>query len=262
MPDMPPPITIAVATDNKISTLADALRSARACPWCDELLVFDSGSTDGSLDVARQLADRVEHHEWTTYADSKQRMCRAARNDWVFILDADEQITPELAGEVAALSDEAFARHPVMTMPRRNYLLGRHVRAWDPDRQNRLFDRTRVHWPDRAIHDERKPTEGTPRALAGCILHNPGVDDWRDYFDGRRYEDRVDKLARELYAAGKRVGCLDLLVRPNIAFLKYFILKGGFLQGAFGVLVAQKASVSVQLKYARLWHLQQTGGKG
>jgi len=259
---MTPPITIAVATDDKISTIADALKSARACAWCDELLVFDSGSTDGTADVARELADRVEFHEWTTYADSKRRMCEAAKNDWVFILDADEQITPELDAEIAALPDAAFAAHPVMTMPRRNYLLGRHVKAWDPDRQNRLFDRTRVNWPDRSVHDERKPTEGSERALSGAILHNPAVDDWTDYFDGPRYADRIDKLAREMYAAGKRVGFMGLWHRPYIAFVKYFVLKGGFLQGTFGLLIAQKAAVSTQLKYARLWHLQQTQGKG
>jgi len=259
---MAPPITIAVATDDKISTIADALNSARACPWCDELLVFDSGSTDGSADVAKELADRVEFHEWTTYADSKRRMCEAARNDWVFILDADEQITPELAAEIDALPDNAFPDHPVMTMPRKNYLLGRHVKAWDPDRQNRLFDRTRVAWPDRSIHDERKPTEGSERALSSAILHNSTVNDWHGYFDGPRYADRIDKMAREMYDAGKRVGFVGLWLRPPLALFKYFILKGGFTQGAFGLVIAQKAAVFTQLKYARLWHLQQTEGRG
>ncbi len=259
---MAPPISICIAARDEQDKIRAALESARACRWCDELVVFDSGSTDQTVPIATQLADRVVHHTWTNYADSKRRMTEAAANDWVFILDADEQITPQLAAEIESLGEDAYAANAVMTMPRRNYLLGRHVRAWDPDRQNRLFDRRRVHWPDRAVHDERKPIAGGTRALAGPLLHNATVDDFRDYFDGPRYAARTDALAREMYNAGRRVAYLDLLLRPAIAFCKYYLLKGGFLQGTFGLLIAQKASLSVQLKYARLWHLQQQAGRG
>lgn len=256
---MAPPISICIAACNEQAKIQPALESARACPWCSELLVFDSGSTDRTVEIARSIADRVEFHEWTTYADSKRRMTEAAANDWVFILDADEQITPELAGEIAGLTDESFDRHPLMTMPRRNYLLGRHVRAWDPDRQNRLFHRGRVDWPDRAVHDERVLREGTALALHHPLLHNPMVDDFRDYFDGPRYARRVEALAGELYQAGRRAGWFDLAFRPVAAFLKFYVAKGGFLQGSFGLVIAQKAAVSVQLKYARLWHMQRAG---
>jgi len=257
---MPPPITICIATKNEEQKLRHALESARACPWCEELLVFDSGSTDQTVDIARELADRVEFHEWVSYSQSKKNMTMAAKNDWVFVLDADERITPELSAEVDGLSDDAFNAHPVFEMPRKNYLLNRHVRAWDPDWQNRLIDRTRVHWPDRAVHDERIPKEGSVGRLQKAILHNAEIDDFTDYFEGPRYAYRTEVLAAEMYRQGKRVGPLGLLLRPWFTFLKFYLLKGGFLDGAFGVIIAQKAAFSVQLKYARLWHLQQTGG--
>ena len=256
---MPPSISICVATDDKITTIRQALASARACPWCAELLVFDSGSTDGSYDLAVELADRVERHEWTNYADSKRRMTEAAAHDWVMILDADEQITPALREEIGRLTGEDFRGHPLMTMPRRNYLLGRHVLAWDPDTQSRLFDRRRVAWPDRAVHDYRLPTEGSVKALRGPLLHNADVDEFSDYFEGQRYQQRTEAQAREMFEQGRRVGLCGLWLRPWAAWFKHFVIKGGFLQGSFGLLVAQKAAFSVQLKYARLWHLQQEG---
>jgi (heptosyl)LPS beta-1,4-glucosyltransferase len=259
---MPPPISVCIAACDEESKIRYALESARACSWCSELLVFDSGSRDRTVEIARELADRVEFHEWTSYAESKRRMTESARHDWVFILDADEEITPRLAQEIAALGDEQFAGHPVMTMPRRNYLLGRHVRAWDPDRQNRLIDRRRVHWPSRAVHDVRQPTEGTSLRLDGALLHNRHANDWGDYFDGPRYAHRTEALAREMYERGKRVGFWGLWLRPWATFLKFFVLKGGFTQGSFGLLVAQKSAISVQLKYARLWHLQQEKSAG
>ncbi|MBI1372655.1 MAG: glycosyltransferase [Phycisphaera sp.] len=257
---MPPPITICIAARDEETKIRPALQSAKACSWCDELLVFDSGSTDRTVEIARAFTDRVEFHEWVSYSASKKNMTMAAKNDWVFILDADEQITPELAAEIAALPDDAFEAHPVFIMPRKNYVLGRHVRAWGPDHQNRLIDRTRVHWPERAVHDERLPTEGTVGRLRGALLHNAHVDEWSDYFEGERYAARTEVLAAEMYRQGKRTGPINLLLRPWITFIKFYFVKLGFLDGAFGVMIAQKAAFSVQLKYARLWHMQQRGG--
>jgi len=259
---MRPKISICVAACNEQAKIRHALESARACPWCDELLVFDSGSSDNTVNIAREYADRVEFHEWVDYTTSKRRMTDAARNDWVFILDADEQITPELAMEIAHLDESIFRRHPVMSVPRKNYVLGHHVRCWDPDRIDRLFDKHRVHWRNRAIHDSRTPIEGSEHHLSAPLLHNLRYEDWSVYFDGKRFASRVDTLAREMFHRGRRVGFWTLWLRPWLTFLKYYLLKGGFTQGAFGLLIAQKSALTVQLKYARLWHLQQLEKRG
>lgn len=252
---MAPPISIAILTLNEQDKIAHALASAKACPWCDEILVFDAGSTDRTVEIAREQADRVEHHDWVSFSHNRKLLIEAARNDWVFLLDADEEISPDLAEEVGGLTDDAFAQHAVFDMPRKNYLLGRHVVAWDPDRVTRLIDRRRIEMPDRAIHDVRIPTEGTLRSLRSPIRHNAHADDWPDYFDGPRYAKRADALAEEMYDRGKRAGYCDLLLRPFFAFCKFYFFKLGILQGTFGLLIAQKASYSVQLKYARLWQL-------
>jgi len=254
-------ISICIAAKDEAAKIGAALASARACAWCAELVVFDSGSTDGTAEIARSQADRVVSHTWTTYADSKRRMTEAASNDWVFILDADEQISPALAREIGELEAGMFEGCAMFTMPRKNYLLGRHVKAWDPDRQSRLIDRRRVEWPERSIHDERRARSGRVGKLRGAILHNATADDFSDYFDGPRFAARTEALAQEMYAAGKRTGLLELMLRPRLMFWKYYLLKGGFVQGTFGLVVAQKAALSVQLKYARLWHLQQQEAK-
>ncbi|MFA7238075.1 MAG: glycosyltransferase family 2 protein [Phycisphaeraceae bacterium] len=261
---MPPPITFCILAHNEARRIADAIGSARACPWCSQILVFDSGSTDDTVALATSLADRVEHHPWIDFTTNRRRIVEAADHDWVFILDADEIVSDALRDEIAALPDAAFTQNSIFTMPRKNFLLGRHVRAWDPDRIDRLFDRRRVTWPHASVHDRRTPTSGVAgglvAALRHAILHKPRDNDWSDYFDGPRYAARTDALALEMFNRGKRVSTLGLLLRPPLTVFKYFILKRGFLQGGFGLLVAQKAAVSVQLKYARLWHLQQAKG--
>jgi len=259
---MPPAITVCILACDEESKIGHALASARACDWVREILVFDSGSSDRTVAIAREQADRVEHHDWVDFTSNRRALVEAATHDWVFVLDADEEISPELAAEIAALKDAAFDAHPLFTMPRRNYLLGRHVKAWDPDRIDRLFHRARVDWPRRSVHDTRIPKDGSPHALKQPILHNRHANDFGDYFDGPRYAARAEALAREMYDAGRRVSYLGLCLRPCVAFIKMFLLKGGFTQGTFGLAIAQKAAFSVQLKYARLWHLQQTKGHG
>jgi (heptosyl)LPS beta-1,4-glucosyltransferase len=254
---MPPKISICIACCNEEAKIEYALKSAKACSWCNELLVYDSGSTDRTVEIARKYADRIEFHKWIDYSTSKKNMTHGAINDWVFILDADEEISPCLAQEIADLPGKTFCGHSVMIMPRRNFLLGKYVRSWDPDYQNRLIDRKRVYWPKRSIHDERKPTEGSKLLLKKHLIHNRAVDDFSDYFDGLRYEHRINLMAQELFERGKRTSFLNLFFRPFLTFLKYYILKKGILDGSFGLLIAQKAMVSVQLKYAKLWHLQQ-----
>ncbi len=254
---MPPKISVCILAVNEEKKIGYALESSRSCPWVDEIIVFDSGSTDGTAEMARRHADRVEHHPWVDFSTNRRKIVEAARNDWVLVLDADEEISPELAAEIGGLPESAFHGHPVMTMPRRNYLLGRHVRAWDPDRIDRLFDRRRVVWPVRSVHDFREPTAGTRMKLRYPILHNRHSDDWGDYFEGSRYQKRTEALAHEMFEAGKRIGFLGLWLRPWITFCKFYFLKRGFLDGALGLIVAQKSAFSVQLKYARLWHLQQ-----
>lgn len=254
---MPPQISICILACNEQTKIAHALESAKACSWAAEIVVFDSGSTDDTVAVARRYTSRVEFHPWVDFTTNRRKIVDSASHDWVFILDADEEISPELAAEIDRLDESAMRDHPVFDLPRKNFLLGRHVRAWDPDRVDRLFDRRKVRWPHRAIHDHPEPVEGSVGHLAGSLLHNRHADEWGDYFDGERYAKRADALARELLTAGRRARGIDLWLRPWVAFWKIYLLKGAFRDGAFGVLIAQKAAFSAQLKYARLWHLQQ-----
>ncbi len=253
---MPPKITIGLVTFNEESRVEHALQSARECPWCDEILVFDSGSTDGTVALAEKWADRVEYHPWVNFRENKKLLASAAKNDWVLMLDADEEISGELRDEIAELGDEKFQRHALFTMPRKNYILGRHARALDPDRVDRLFHRERVEWRDDPTHDARLPKQGNCGRLRGPILHNSRDFAWESYFDGQLAAVRIDTVGRDEWQEGKRCGFWELSLRPLAAFLKFYFLKGGYRDGTFGLLMAQRAAVSVQLKYGRLWDLQ------
>ena len=257
------------------ATLPAALASVA---WADEVVVVDSGSTDATAEIARAAADRYVVEPWRGYTEQKKYGASLARHDWVLVLDGDEEVSPALAAELRALDAAAVDHLDVLTMPRRNHVLGRPVRAWWPDTQSRLIHRGRARWSDDVLHDARAPSApGRVRALAGHLEHKrvaewrtslegraasegrPRGDPagWTDYFSGARLDARLLDTARQMHDRGRRVSWLGLWLRPWFAFWKFYLLKRGILDGAFGLLVAQKAMVSTQLKYAALWAVQQ-----
>ena len=242
-------------------TLPAALASAR---WADEVLVVDSGSQDATSTIAKAGADRYVVEPWRGYSAQKAYGAEIARHDWVLILDGDEEISPRLAEEIRGLSDARWGAADLFWVPRLNYVMGRPVRAWSPDWQSRLIHRHRVTWGGEALHESRSARDPSRvDRLRGPLLHKR-VDaaGFGDYFGGHRLDQRLLPVAREMFDRGKRVTYGGLLLRPVAAFLKFYLLKRGFLDGSFGLLIAQKAMVSTQLKYAALWAVQQEAQRG
>ncbi|MEO0587937.1 MAG: glycosyltransferase family 2 protein [Planctomycetota bacterium] len=250
-------MSVIIVSQDAADTIEAACASVR---WADEVIVVDSGSTDGTVGLAEAAGARVVHEPWRGYTGQKQFAAGLCRHDWVLIVDSDEEVADDLAAEIEGLfaGDAAgLAGVDVFDMPRRNFVLGRHVRAWDPDRQARLFHRGRAVWGEDALHDTMRPSpDGRLVRLRGALLHKrcSGAG-FEDYFSGRRMDERLMLVARELHAKGRRAGWWDVAFRPPLAFVKFYVAKGGWRDGLFGLLMAQKAWVSVQLKYAALWSL-------
>jgi len=253
-------MTVIICCANSEATLAAACETSR---WADELIVVDSGSEDATEQIARQYADKYVVEPWRGYGPQKHFAAELARNDWIFFVDGDEECSPQLALELQAMSAEQLERYDLLLVPRKNYVLGRYVRAWWPDRLTRVFHRRRVTWDDEVLHDTRAPSDPARVAnLRGWLEHKRvGEPRWSDYFSGRRMDERLEMVAQQMYDRGKRARWYDLLLRPPLAFFKFYILKRGFLDGTFGLLIAQKAWVSAQLKYAALWAIQQDAGR-
>ncbi len=250
-----PPLSIIICCANAESTLGAACESAR---WADELIVVDSGSVDKTPQIAQDHADQYVVEPWRGYGGQKQFAAELASHEWVFFLDGDEECSPQLAQEWQGFAGSQLDRLDLLMVPRKNYVLGRYVRGWWPDRLTRIFHRGRVTWDDEVLHDTRQASDpGRVRALSGWIEHKRHSDaGFSDYFSGKRMDERLLMVARQMHSRGKRARAFDLVFRPWLAFLKFYLLKRGFLDGTFGLLIAQKAAVSTQLKYAALWSVQ------
>lgn len=242
-------VSVVVITKDEEKNIRDALVSAS---FADETIVLDSFSTDGTVDICREFTDKVFQEEWRGFSGQKQRAVELAGNDWVFVLDADERITPALSEEIKKLV-EAGPDKPGYYCPRRNHFMGMEIRhgGWYPDYSVRLFDRRHGRFQDRAVHEAVK-LDGEPGYLKNTMLHFT-YDSVSDYL--RRMDKYSTLAAKEMQKGGRRAKISDLLLRPHMTFIKMYLLKGGFRDGIHGLLLAGLYSYYTFSKYAKLMEI-------
>ena len=243
------PVSVTVITFNESANLQTALESVR---WADEIIVVDSESTDDTVAIARKFTDHVIVRPWPGYIAQKNFAAEQARHDWIFSLDADERVTPELAAEI----QKRLAGQPTevaFRMPRVTWHLGRWVRStdWYPDYQLRLYDRRRARWSGKYVHESVK-ADGPVEDLKSELQHYA----YRDLAHHFQTMDRYTTLAaKQMFEEGRRAGFLDLLMHPPAAFVRNYVLRGGFKDGVPGLIVSAMNARYVGLKFAKLWEL-------
>lgn len=244
-------LSVLIPAGNEENNIVDCVKSAR---WADEVVVVDSFSSDRTVELAKPLVDRVLQHEYVNSATQKNWAIPQMSHEWVFVLDADERITPELAAEIQSiLADET--PHAAFRVWRRNHFMGRPVRfcGWQNDSCIRLFRRDLARYQDREVHADLE-CDGTIGALKGKLLHYTFVS-----FD--QYMKKFDRYTT--WAAGDRakktavVGWRHFTLRPLWRFFRHYVLKRGFLDGKTGLIISALAAFSVFLKYAKLWEMRQ-----
>jgi len=222
--------------------------------FCDEILVVDSHSSDATRTIAAQKGARVIERDWPGHVAQKEFTIRQARHDWVLCVDADERISPALRAEILRLRDAGFPGEAGWRCPRLSSYLGRWMRhgGWYPDLQLRLFDRRRGHWGGNDPHD-KVILDGRAGRLDGELLHHP----YRSFAEHLRTIDRYTTIMAEgLHARGRRARKRDLVLRPMARFVRYYLIKRGFLEGWRGLLQACLAAYYGCLKYAKLFVIQ------
>ena len=242
-----PKLTVTVITRNEAANIEAALASVA---WADEIVVVDAESTDGTVGIARQRSARVEVRPWPGYSAQKNHAASLASNDWILSLDADERVSPELASEIQSLL-RAEPAHRGYRVPRISHYLGRWIRGtdWYPDYQLRLYDRRAGQWNGRPVH-ESVALNAEPGRLSNDLQHYP----YRDISHHLQTIDRYTTLAADqMRAEGRRPSIAGILLHSWFAFVRNYILRGGFRNGSAGVVVSILNSYYVFLKLAKAW---------
>ena len=247
-------ISATVITFNEEKNIQAALESLS---WADEILIVDSHSTDKTREIAAGCGARVIERDWPGFAAQKQFATDEATHDWVFSLDADERVSEQLRESIRALkTKDSFADGYLIA--RRAFYQGKWIRGggWYPDHQLRLFNRKRGRWKDRMIHESVEMDAGAKvDTLAGDILHYSVANASEHH---RMIGERYAPLgAQQMLSEGRSSSVLKIATAAPSAFVRSYLLKGGFRDGLAGITIAGFAAHHAFLKQLLLWELQQ-----
>jgi glycosyltransferase involved in cell wall biosynthesis len=248
------PLSAVLITRNAARVLEPCLDSLA---FADEIVIVDSGSSDATLEIAARKGARVVQKEWLGFGRQKQFAVEQARNDWVLCVDADERVSPGLAQSIQAALTAPAA--PVYRMPRRNRFLGRWLAHGEgyPDWSPRLFNRLNARWSDDLVH-EKVLFSVTPGTLAGDLMHD-STDDLAAYIE--RQNRYTTLAARQAFEQGRGGSMLHLLLSPVVRFIKFYLLRLGFLDGVPGLVHISIGCINSYVKYAKLIELRRAEGQ-
>jgi glycosyltransferase involved in cell wall biosynthesis len=239
------PLSAVLIVRDEARTLPACLR---ALEFCAEILVVDSGSSDDTIEVARRHGGRVIETHWRGFGPQKQFAVEQASHDWVLCIDADERVSGILRDSIAAvLPAPTFQAY---RFARCNRFMGHYLRHGEgyPDWSLRLFDRRQARWSDDLVH-EKVVTDAPVGTLAGDLYHE-SAESLESYL---QKQNRYSSLAADrALAAGKRATVAHLLLSPLLRFIKFYFLRGGFLDGVPGLVHILIGSYASFAKYAKM----------
>jgi glycosyltransferase involved in cell wall biosynthesis len=248
-------LSIAIITKDEEENLPRTLLSVEGLlrSLGGELIVVDSGSTDRTLDIARQYGAKVFSEEWKGFAAQKNSAMEKATCDWILSLDADEPLEPAAAGEIRTL---LTSEPPVngFWIPRKNFFLGRWIRhgGFYPDRKLRLIRRGAGQWVEHGAHPTIRVT-GPTANLRYSILHYayPTLRGYIAHMNG------YSSMQAEHLDAARRRGfdLVNIVINPVATFCYNYVVRLGFLDGREGLLLHLYHSAYVSWKYAKAWEL-------
>lgn len=245
-------LSVAIVTKNEESNLARTLTSVR---WADEIVIVDCGSTDRTGEIARSFGAKFFVEDWKGFGAQKNSAIAQCTGDWVLALDADEEVSPELAAEIRQLLAGTPA-HDAYFLPRRNFFLGRWIRhgGYYPDPKLRLFRKGGFRFEERAVH-ETIPATGPTGRLRGDLLHHayPTLDSYIGHMNRYSALGAEQALARGKTSRAWPAFLWNVLIVPVATFKYNYVFRLGFLDGREGLLLHLYHSAYVSWKYAKAW---------
>ena len=229
-------LSVVIITKNSEKYIEDAIKSAR---FADEVLILDSGSSDKTCEIARNLGARVEISEWLGFGKQKQKAVELAKNEWVFVLDSDERITKKLQEEIIKeLKSPMFKAYYV---PRLNNFFGKNIKRMGlyPDYSIRLFNKNFAKFNEKEVH------ESVECSCKKGYLKNPMI-----HLAYENIEEFISKQNR-YSSLGAKPNKIKAVFAPFWTFFKLYFLKLGFLEGWHGFVISKLYSEYTFWKYIK-----------
>jgi len=252
-----PTLSVILITRNEEANLDDCLASLEGI--AQQIVVVDTNSTDRTLEIAKSHGAVVSQPtDWPGFGPQKNRALDLATGDWVLSLDADERLTPALRSEIVTAIHHS-AHVDCFAIPRLSWYCGRFIRhsGWNPDYVDRLFRKGTAHFSDDLVHERLIP-QGQVAKLENPMLHFS----FMNYSQVLQKVDRYSTAsAEQAFAKGKTSSPLKAILHGAWSFIKTYIIRAGFLDGAQGFALAMSNSQGTYYRYLKLWQLCQDARK-
>ena len=246
------PISVTIIALNEEKKIAKAIQSVS---WAEDILVVDSGSTDRTVEIAKQNGARVLQNPWKGYGQQKNFAQAHALHSWILNIDADEWVSESLANEIrdqlTVLNSTERLPSQGFQIPRKTFYLGKWIEhgGWYPNYLTRLAHRDSAHWTEPAVHESLQ-VQGETGRLKNPIMH----DAFNSIGDQILTNLRFAKLGSEdLARKGQKPSMFKLIFKPLGKFFETYFLKKGFADGLPGFIISVNAAHSMFLKYAFLF---------
>ena len=246
-------LSVCIITLNEEANIARTIRSVKDI--ADEIVVVDSGSTDATVSIAQSFEARVFVEPWKGFARQKNSSLEKATCDWILSLDADEEVSPELAASIKSLWQSAQPpKFSGYTMNRRNMYFGKWIKrsGYYPDPKLRLVKRGAATFELRDVHEDMK-MQGELGHLRGDLIHHayPTLESFIEH------ANKYSSLGAGMVARERKVGfsVVNIVLRPLVRFIWAYFFRLGFLDGREGLLVLMNHAAYVSWKYAKAWEM-------
>ena len=248
-------LSVIIVAMNESDRIRPCLESV--AELADEIIVFDSGSSDDTVAICREFTEQVFVTDWPGDGIQKQRALDKATMQWVLRIDADERVSPELRAEITDILKQEQIDETGFRIPWATYVFGRYLqRGQNGAYHTNLFRREGAHYSDNFVHAGLHTAPGKRRKLLGVLYH----DAWRSYRHVLlKFGDYAVHAADRKHSDGETGGLGQALGHAAWRFFSIYVLKGGFKDGSRGLLMAVVYSQYVFNKYAALWALRQPG---
>lgn len=241
-------ISAVLIVKNEEHNLPACLESVK---WADKIIVVDSGSTDKTAEIAAQYqADFYHHHDWQGFGVQRQRAEAYVTTDWIFVIDADERVTPELKNSIL---ETIKHKDCIGKVPRLSWCFGRFIRysGWYPRPVARLYPTGKAGYNDAMVHEKlQNPNQLPEVTLSGDMIHFT-YDSIRHYLT--KSAQYADEWSEQRFKKGKSTSLLTAFLHGLGTFVRLYLLRRGFLDGKAGLLLALLSGHATFVKYAALW---------
>jgi glycosyltransferase involved in cell wall biosynthesis len=240
-------VSVVIITGNEEKNIKDCLESIK---WADEIIIVDSESTDKTVEIGKQYTQKVYVHKWEGYTAQKSYAIGLTSNEWVLSIDADERVTSKLSEEILSIDLDKDDGYEIK---RENYFLGKLIKGcgWGNDYQLRFFRKSKTKISDRAVH-EKFIVDGNSFRLKNTMLHYS----YNNLSEAFIKINNYSTLEAQEKSKPKTVNFITLILVPVLSFLQHFIIRKGFIDGLYGLIISLMHAITKLQVQMKIWELK------